>query len=90
MATPHKCPICNGTGSVPKGFYKGSTNDTGIEECKACIKGIIWDYTNYEYYSYPTSKVDIKLSNPCDNCPNKNSNIGCLCTLGQTKTTYGI
>lgn len=89
MATPHRCPVCNGTGSVLKGFYEGSNNATGIEECRACTKGIIWDYTNIEYYSYPTSKVEIESNNPCDNCSNKNSNIGCLCTL-RSKTTYGI
>lgn len=89
MATPYACPVCKGTGSVPKGFYEGSNNVTGIEECKACIKGIIWDYTNYEYYSYPTSEVKIKSNDPCDKCSNKNSNFGCLCTL-RSKTIYGI
>lgn len=93
MANPHCCPVCNGRGSVPEGFYKDLKLETfqgvGIEECKACKGiGIIWDYTNYEYYQYSTSKVGIESNNPCDNCPNKNSNNGCLCTLAN-KIFYG-
>lgn len=90
MATPHKCPVCNGTGSVPKGFYEGSNNATGIEGCKACAGfGIIWDFTNQEYFTYPSYTVGIKPNSPCDNCSNRNSKHGCLCTL-RSMTTYGI
>lgn len=88
MANPHKCPVCNGTGFVPKGFYYGLSGETGFDECRTCTKGIIWDYTNYEYYSYPSSKVEIELNNPCDNCPNRNSKNGCLCSLPNKNVTW--
>lgn len=81
MATPYACPVCKGTGNVYKGFYDGLSGTMGFDECRTCNKGIIWDYTNYEYYQYSTSKIEIKPNNPCDNCPNKNSKTGCLCTL---------
>jgi hypothetical protein len=47
MKTPHKCPICLGRGTVPKGFYS-STGDSWFsdglfEPCKQCVgTGIIW------------------------------------------------
>ncbi len=46
---PHKCPICNGTGSVSGGFYSrpGDVNTwsstVSVEQCRACEgEGIIW------------------------------------------------
>ena len=47
--TAHRCPVCNGNGSVPFGFYSGyGPGDTSsgiqpIETCRACTgKGILW------------------------------------------------
>lgn len=36
--TPHKCPICEGTGLVPAGFYEYLLNtiSTTPEQCKPC------------------------------------------------------
>jgi hypothetical protein len=51
---PHKCPICNGRGVVPSGFYSGTdyideygnllwTSSDAVEKCRACDgTGIIW------------------------------------------------
>ena len=45
--TPYKCPVCDGHGIVPGGFYL-STNQYSVsnctsEICRACKgKGIIW------------------------------------------------
>jgi len=49
MSTPHRCPICNGNGLVPNGFYNQTsgmwcTTDTAPECCKSCNgKGIVWE-----------------------------------------------
>lgn len=45
--TPHKCPICNGRGIVPGGFYNSTsdtwTSSTTSEPCRQCGgSGIIW------------------------------------------------
>jgi hypothetical protein len=46
--TPHKCPICEGKGVVPCGFYGTSsssrlTTEELIDECRTCKgKGIVW------------------------------------------------
>lgn len=45
---PYKCPVCNGKGLVPNGFYLAigtdtySTSSTKPEECKSCVNGIVW------------------------------------------------
>lgn len=44
---PYKCPICNGTGIVPGGFYlsvNGYCSSTQTTEmCRQCLgSGIIW------------------------------------------------
>lgn len=89
MAIPHLCPVCNGTGNVPKGFYEGLNNATGIEECKTCKSwGIVWDYLNSEYHLYSINEVKVESNNPCDNCPNKNNKLGCFCSLPQKSITY--
>ena len=39
---PHRCPVCEGRGSVPNGFYVQSegTND---QPCQACGgTGVLW------------------------------------------------
>ena len=45
--TPYKCPICNGNGMVPDGFYNqtsGQWSSTGtVEKCRSCNgTGIVW------------------------------------------------
>lgn len=46
--TPHKCPVCNGNGLVPNGFYlqtSGNWSSSSItpEACRSCNgTGIIW------------------------------------------------
>ena len=44
---PHKCPVCDGRGFVPGGFYGNttgnwSTSSTAPETCRSCVNGIIW------------------------------------------------
>jgi hypothetical protein len=37
---PHKCPVCEGKGVVPAGFY---TDDVANQKCRPCGgKGVIW------------------------------------------------
>lgn len=51
MKTPFRCPVCNGNGLVPNGFYISvtgvlSTNSTNPETCRSCNgTGIVW----YDY-----------------------------------------
>ena len=35
---PHKCPVCEGRGDMPAGFYRRqiTSNDTKPEKCKSC------------------------------------------------------
>ena len=44
---PHRCPICNGTGRVPFGFYgfsSGSSVWVYDQMCKTCDgTGIVWE-----------------------------------------------
>ena len=46
--TPHCCPVCNGTGRVPNGFYRavlgyGTTTNATPESCLSCMTtGIVW------------------------------------------------
>lgn len=45
---PHRCPVCNGNGLVPNGFYLQtsgywSSTSTIPETCRSCNgTGIIW------------------------------------------------
>jgi hypothetical protein len=43
-ATPHRCPVCEGRGFVPAGFYSGSQSTSANPElCRSCATtGIIW------------------------------------------------
>lgn len=34
MSAPYRCPICDGRGTVPPGFYP---EKTGRQTCKACM-----------------------------------------------------
>lgn len=45
---PHRCPVCNGNGIVPNGFYMQtsgywSTSNITPEKCRSCGgTGIVW------------------------------------------------
>ena len=50
MARPHLCPVCQGRGTVPTGFYSptGSTSNVTPEQCRTCQGfGMVWDYTDF-------------------------------------------
>jgi hypothetical protein len=36
---PYKCPICEGTTNVPKGFYADEPKRT---KCRACVQGVVY------------------------------------------------
>lgn len=45
---PHRCPICNGTGNVPGGFYYSTgdfcVSNCATETCRTCGgTGVIWE-----------------------------------------------
>ena len=46
--TPHRCPVCGGSGVVPNGFYRQSNGEwvsssTAPEICRSCNgTGIVW------------------------------------------------
>jgi len=49
MSTPHRCPVCEGTGLVPVGFYRAigtpdyTTSNAAPEQCRSCGgQGIVW------------------------------------------------
>lgn len=45
----HKCPVCNGNGIAPNGFYNQtsgdwSTTDATPEKCRTCDgTGVVWE-----------------------------------------------
>jgi DnaJ-class molecular chaperone len=44
--TPHKCPVCSGTGNVLSGFYLGggAVFNASTETCRSCSgTGIVWE-----------------------------------------------
>lgn len=44
MNSVHICPVCNGVGTVPAGFYDpspSSSTDAARETCRTCWRGII-------------------------------------------------
>jgi predicted methyltransferase len=61
QSVAHKCPVCDGRGVVPKGFYDchGRTiDDTSsvpkTEACRACGgRGIVWEW-HYEFPEPPS------------------------------------
>lgn len=46
--TPHRCPVCEGRGNVPAGFYEDGgfsesmTAEPRREPCRSCIQGVVW------------------------------------------------
>lgn len=54
MSKPHKCPVCDGIGGVPVGYYNRHphcdwySTSTGLESCRTCDGfGIVWEPTNF-------------------------------------------
>jgi len=46
--TPHCCPVCNGRGTVPAGFYSQgdyySSVTYGMNQCRTCSgSGVLWE-----------------------------------------------
>ncbi len=47
---PHRCPVCDGRGTVPLGFYDGTVDHSGTtttvphtENCRSCLGvGVLW------------------------------------------------
>ena len=49
VAKPHLCPVCQGRGTVPVGFYSPGTLSSSLtpETCRTCQGfGVVWDYTD--------------------------------------------
>jgi len=48
MATPHRCPVCEGRGVVAIGFYVGYgafSTAADPEKCRSCWgSGIVWEH----------------------------------------------
>lgn len=46
MIQPFRCPVCEGMGTVPPGFYIGghySSTNSARETCKSCNgTGVVW------------------------------------------------
>lgn len=41
---PHRCPVCEGRGFLPSGFYAGASSaSTAPEGCRSCRgTGVVW------------------------------------------------
>ena len=61
---PHKCPVCNGRGLVPKGFYQTQagyivSDDITNEQCRSCNgTGIVWHEDNQYIVGYDKFKLE--------------------------------
>ena len=49
MKIAQRCPICQGSGNVPGGFYsvcaghtEGWTSATTMEKCRTCVDGLVY------------------------------------------------
>ena len=56
MTTPHRCPICQGQGTVPPGFYEELNTGTSISSnrpiCRTCGgSGLLWESQDFSYYA---------------------------------------
>ena len=74
MRTPFKCPVCEGKGIVPNGFYDAigvntwTTSDVTPETCRTCNgSGIIWgediEEVDFEDFQSDTFMYDINDEN---------------------------
>lgn len=58
-----KCPVCEGRGTVPCGFYSSGSNNTGPERCRSCGEtGFLWGplldpYSPADMRYYPNGTV---------------------------------
>ena len=54
---PHRCPVCEGRGTVDSGFYYGGVADhTAPDTCRSCNgSGVLWSYEQYPngFAGYP-------------------------------------
>ena len=70
MARPYACPVCNGRGSVPVGFYTPGTVTSSLtpEICRSCNgTGVLWDYTEMPpspFWIGPVTCNDIQKTIP--------------------------
>ncbi len=73
----HKCPVCEGRGQVPAGFYYQNSAPTVVntcpETCRSCSgKGVIFEYDGSDFIS-PYTPNDFNYEslvamNTCSNC----------------------
>lgn len=61
---PFLCPVCQGRGVVPAGFYQachhGVTSDAADQQCKSCRgEGIVWGDSHEEGVRIPSRMVDV-------------------------------
>ncbi len=68
MDTPHKCPVCNGTGlvSIPPDLPGDQLTYTSASirsyECKACTgSGIVWELVTEEPFIASNPYIDFEL-----------------------------
>ena len=59
---PYRCPICNGTGIVPGGFYWSvnghSTSTNTTEMCRQCHgSGLIWGIDDSYEASFTSNNI---------------------------------
>jgi len=62
MSTPHKCPVCEGRGTVPHNFYSGAIASSSIapETCRSCKgEGVLWSNDIIKYEIQPAFVPDI-------------------------------
>jgi len=64
--TPHCCPICQGRGEVPPGFYIGSVFTRAISEtCRTCQgTGVLWESLDVMTGVHETWKEWVDPSRP--------------------------
>jgi len=60
---PFLCPVCQGRGVVPQGFYSpyptGLTTSTEPDKCRSCMDGIIWGDSHDEGVRVKTRMLDV-------------------------------
>lgn len=74
----YKCPVCEGKGQVPAGFYYTNAAPTVIntspELCKSCGgKGIVFDaemFSNSYYETFLPQTLTFVAKGTCSNCGN--------------------
>lgn len=60
---PYKCPVCDGRGVVPGGFYlsvgQSWTSNRSVETCRSCQgTGLIWGADDVQYRSGIDDLID--------------------------------